>query len=71
MELDHGSGKALGGALLQLVGGILIGCAMWFGYVGGRVTTFGAGIGIFAGMYFVISGGVRLYIGYATRRASR
>lgn len=68
---DHGSNKALTGAALQLAGGLLLSGGMYAGFVAGSVSTFGVGVGFLAGIYFIISGSVRVYIGVLTRRAKR
>ena len=69
MTDDHGSSKALGGAALQFVGGLLIVVAIYFGYLDGLRNPISIGLGVIIGGYFVISGAVRLAIGYLTRRA--
>ncbi len=66
---DHGSTRALGGAVLQLIGGLLIGAALVFGYLDGLRNPISLGLGGFAALYFVVSGGVRLWVGALTRRA--
>ena len=69
MTDDHGSSKALGGAALQFMGGLLIVVAIYFGYLDGLRNPISIGLGVLIGGYFVISGAVRLAIGYLTRRA--
>lgn len=69
MTEDHGSNKAMAGAALQLVGGMLIVSAIYFGYQGGLDNPISIGLGVIVGGYFVISGVVRLAVGYLTRRA--
>ncbi len=66
---DHGSNKAIGGAALQLLGGALIVTAIYFGYLDGLRNPISIGLGVATGGYFMISGGVRLAVGYLTRRA--
>jgi len=68
---DHGSNKAIGGATLQLVGGLLIVTAIYFGYLDGLRNPISIGLGVIIGGYFIISGAVRVSIGYLTRRAQR
>ena len=67
---DHGSTKALGGAVLQLVGGLLIGTALTLGYLDGLRNPLSLGLGGFAALYFVVSGCVRIWVGVLTRRAA-
>ena len=67
MTDDHGSNKAIGGAALQLVGGLLT--AIYFGYLDGLRNPISIGLGVIIGGYFVISGSVRVVVGYLTRRA--
>jgi hypothetical protein len=67
---DHGSNKAIGGAALQLVGGSLIVTAIYFGYLDGLRNPISIGLGVAIGGYFMISGSVRVAIGYLTRRAN-
>ena len=66
---DHGAGKAIGGAALQLVGGLLIVSAMYFAYLDGLRNPISIGLGIIIGGYFIISGSVRVAVGVLTRRA--
>ena len=69
-DVDHGSNKALSGAFLQLLGGVLLATAMFIGFSEGRAGTFSLGVGSLAAMYFIVSGSVRLVIGVMTRRAN-
>ena len=66
---DHGSTKAISGAVLQLVGGLLIAIAIYFAYLDGVRNPVSIGLGGLAAMYFTVSGGVRVYVGIVTRRA--
>lgn len=68
---DYGSSRALSGAALQLVGGILIGTAIWLGAMEGMRSPITIGLGGLAALYFVVSGSVHLVIGALTRRARR
>ena len=66
---DPGSGKAIGGAALQLIGGLLIATAIYFAYLDGLRHPLSLGLGIVAGGYFVVSGAIRVALGVLTRRA--
>ena len=66
---DHGSTRALGGAALQLVGGLLSGTALVFGYLDGLRNPISLSLGSVAALYFTVSGAVRLWVGALTRRA--
>ncbi len=67
---DHGSAKAIGGAVLQLAGGLLIGLAIYLAFLDGVRSPISIGIGGLASMYFMVSGGVRTYVGIVTRRSA-
>lgn len=69
-DVDHGSGKALAGAFLQLLGGLLLATAMFIGFRDARTGTFSLSIGSLAALYFMVSGSVRLVVGVLTRRAN-
>ncbi len=66
---DHGSTKAISGAALQLVGGLLIATALYFAYLDGVRSPISIGLGGLAALYFTVSGGVRVYVGIVTRRS--
>ena len=68
-DFDHGSNRALGSALLQLLGGALICAALYLGYRDGLRSQGGLLLGGVAGVYFLVSGGVRLGVAVLTRRA--
>ena len=70
-DYDHGTNKALGSSVLQLVGGVLISSALFLGYQDGMRSQLGLLLGGAAGLYFVVSGGVRLGVAVLTRRARR
>lgn len=67
---DPGSTKAIAGAALQLVGGALIGTAIYFGYLDGLRNPLSLGLGIISAGYFVVSGVIRVALGVLTRRAA-
>jgi len=58
---DHGSNKAIGGAALQLVGGLLIVTAIYFGYLDGLRNPISIGLG--AVNNFIVYLGIMLLLG--------
>ena len=68
---DQGSAKAIGGAALQLFGGGLIVMGLYFGSLDGLSNPWSIGLGGLAGGYFILSGAIRLGVGWLTRRVAR
>ena len=71
MEEDHGSTRSFASALLQLVGGVLIGSAIVLARADGIDNPMSIGFGGLAALYFTVSGSVRLVLAVLTRRAQK